>query len=379
MQRGSLRKVSGGWGYRLDIGIDADSGGRRQVAQQGFATKREAQVALEDVIAKLRDGAVPRRTQMTVGEFLDQWLEGERVNLRQSTWYSYEVVVQRIKPHLGRTKLQGLTPAMVQHLYAVLLESGGNGGRPLAPKTVRNTHVVLRRALADATRLELVHRNAAASAKPPKASRPDQQTWTSDDLRDFMEATRDDRMYPVWVLLATTGMRRGEVVGLRWRDVDLDAGQIAISHSITTAGSATLVAGPPKTPRSRRNIYLDDATIRILRAHRTAQKAERLAAGPAWDGEMKLVFCDELGSTLHPDRVSVDFARWSATIDVPKIRLHDLRHTYATLALKAGMHPKLVSERLGHATVGITLDLYSHVTPSIARQAASVVSSQFLD
>jgi integrase len=335
-------------------------------------------VALETAIQQLRDSGVPRRTQMTVGEFLDDWLKDQNGKIRETTIYSYRIAVERMRPHVGRTKLQALTPAMVQLLYRTLLESGGDGGKALAPKTVRNTHVVLRKALADAVKLEYVHRNVAASVSPPSGARPVMQTWSSENMRDFLEVAEGDRLYALFVLLATTGMRRGEVVGLRWRDVDLDDAQLAVAHTITTVGSKTLIAGPPKTPRSRRSIFLDEATVRVLREHRQRQKDERAVAGELWNNEMGLVFTDELGGPVHPDRVGAEFRRLAKQADVPPIRLHDLRHTFATLALKAGMHPKLVSERLGHATVGVTLDLYSHVTQSIARDSASIVSSQFL-
>jgi integrase len=232
--------------------------------------------------------------------------------------------------------------------------------------------------LSDAERLGLVPRNAAAAARPPTPVRPDLITWSSAELREFLAAVKDDRMRVAFVLLATTGMRRGEVLGLRWSDVDLDGSQLAVVHTLTTAGSE-VVMGPPKTARSHRHVYLDKQTVSVLREHRKRQREERLAAGPAWDSSVEFVVRDELGGPIHPDWFSREFNRLVRSIDVPHIRLHDLRHTYATLALKAGVHPKVVSERLGHATVGVTLDLYSHVVPSIARDAAELVASRIFD
>ena len=242
---------------------------------------------------------------------------------------------------------------------------------------MRNTHVVLRKALADAERLGLVGRNAAASAAhPPAAHRTEQSTWTSDQLRTFLDGLIDDRLHAAYVLLATTGMRRGEVLGLRWHDIDFDGAELAVANTLTTAGSSTVVSGPPKTPRSRRQIFLDEGTLAVLRDHRRRQNEERLAVGPAWNTDGDYVFTDELGESIHPDDVLRSFRRHATASGLPAIRLHDLRHSYATLALKAGVHPKVVSERLGHATVGVTLDLYSHVTPSIARDAADAVASR---
>lgn len=168
-------------------------------------------------------------------------------------------------------------------------------------------------------------------------------------------------------------MRRGEVLGLRWSDVDLDAGQVAVVQTLTSVNGHAVI-GPTKTVRSRRTVYLDEHTVNTLREQRARQREERLVAGPAWDATSDLVFRDEIGRPTHPDWFSREFARVVSASGAPPIRLHDLRHTFATLALKAGVHPKVVSERLGHATVGITLDLYSHVTPAIARDAADVVA-----
>ncbi|MCP3934207.1 MAG: site-specific integrase [Actinomycetia bacterium] len=170
-------------------------------------------------------------------------------------------------------------------------------------------------------------------------------------------------------------MRRGEALGLRWRDLDLDSGDLRITQTIVTI-SYTPQFDTPKTKRSRRSIYLDHTTVDELRRHRLRQKEERLALGEAWMNDGDLVFTDELGRPLHPDKVTRAFRAHVREADLRSIRLHDLRHTYATLALKAGVHPKVVSDRLGHATTGITLDLYSHVTPGIGREAADLVADR---
>jgi len=209
----------------------------------------------------------------------------------------------------------------------------------------------------------------------PAPDTTEHETWSSDELREFLDATDSDRLYALYVLLGTTGMRRGEVLGLRWRDVDLDAAELHIVQTLT-AVNYQLVFSTPKTKRSRRLISLDTDSVRIVRAHRRRQREERLAVGPAWNDEHDLVFCTEAGEPLNPDRVTHDFRTKSKRAKMKAIRLHDLRHTYATLALKAGVHPKVVSERLGHASVGITLDLYSHVTPAIGRDAADVVAGR---
>jgi len=368
-----VRRRDNGWGYRVDPGPDPATGKRRQVSKQGFRTKREAEHAAQAVLKAAAEGAVTNRTHRTVGEYLDEWLQMQRDRLRPTTHPSYAMAVNRIKGGLGSAKLQSLTPLQVERFYRELTST--RLGRDYSPKTIRNTHTVLRKALADAKRLELVIRNAAAAARPPAVDHVDRVTWSSEELGAFLESVRDDRLYPVFVVLATTGMRRGEVLGLSWRDVDFDARDLAVANSRTPVGSE-VVSGPPKTARSRRHVFLDDWTLDVLRAQRRSQAAERLAAGPAWNTDEDHVFTDELGHPVHPNSVSKRFDTIVPRSGLQRIRLHDLRHTYATVALKAGVHPKVVSERLGHATVGVTLDLYSHVTPSIARDAADVVASK---
>jgi integrase len=363
---------SGGWAFRIDVGYQPVTGTRRQMLRQGFSTKKAAQEALNDLIGANTRGTVVTRSTISVKDYLADWLVTAKSKLRPSTHDSYTMSIDRINAHLGRYQLQTLTPLQIERFYTEQLASGGRAGRPLAPKTVRNTHVVLRKALADAESLGLVPRNAAAAARPPVPERRDLVTWSSEDLRTFLTAIENERLAIGFQLLAATGMRRGEVLGLRWRDVDFDLGQIAVAHTITTAGRETVI-GPPKTPRSRRNIYIDQRTLAALREHRKLQREQRLAAGPAWDTSLDLVVCDELGRPVHPDSFSREFDQLVRKVDVPRVRMHDLRHTHATLALKAGVHPKVVSERLGHATVGATLDLYSHVMPALARDAADLI------
>jgi integrase len=373
--RGSVYRRSGSWAFRVDAGFHPESGKRRQILRQGFATKKQAEAALNDAVQSVAKNAIVAKSSQRLGEYLDDWLVSQRARLRETTLRSYEIAIQRIARSLGWVPLQSLTPLQIERFYAELLKDGGKSEKGLAAKTVRNTHVVLRKALADAERLGLVPRNAASAAHAPTARRTEFSTWSSDELKDFFASVRDDRLFAAFVVLATTGMRRGEVLGLRWRDVDLDAAQLAVVQSLTTVDGDPLLTGP-KTQRSRRTIFLDSQTVALLKDHRRRQREEQLVAGPDWLTSGDLVFRDELGRPLHPDWFSREFKVLVRRTGVPPIRLHDLRHTHATLALKAGVHPKVVSERLGHATVGITLDLYSHVTPGIARDAAEAVAAK---
>jgi integrase len=281
-----------------------------------------------------------------------------------------------IEPLLGQVPLQKLTGARLNEFYAELARSRQRGMKPLSPATVRRAHAMLHRALRDAVRWDRIARNPADLSDPPKqraTAAREMSTWSADDVVAFLSSVHDDRLYALWLFLITTGVRRGEAAGLRWREVDLERRRASIRQAHVAVGYAVEVA-EPKTSRSRRVLALDKGTVAVLRAHRKAQMADRLAAGTAWR-ETGLVFVQSDGVALHPDRITKLFAKAVLAARVPRIRLHDLRHTHATLALAAGLHPKVVSDRLGHSTTSVTLDIYSHVTPSLQEEAAETVAA----
>jgi integrase len=221
-------------------------------------------------------------------------------------------------------------------------------------------------------------RNPADAADPPKATsdgRPESTVWTADQLRTFLERTRTSRFAAAYHLIATTGLRRGEALGLRWQDLDLGAGKASIRQTVI-AIKHTVMIGTPKTKKGRRTVTLDSGTVTALREHRKRQAAERLLMGAGWT-DNDLVFCHPGGTMVHPERFSRGFLETVARIGLPRIRLHDLRHGWATMALQAGIHPKVVEERLGHANIGITLDTYSHVIAGLDKEAAEQVAALF--
>ena len=359
----------------LDVGPNPATGRRRQQWKGGYKTRKAAEAGLRELMAAVDGGQHVARSATTVGEYLDEWLVGQEARLRPTTWNSYRVATKRIKAGISSLSLQALTPVAVEQLYTDLLRDGAGGPRALSAKTVRNTHIVLRKALADAERLGLVVRNPAAAARPPVPKKREQTTWKPEQLAQFLESIRKERLAAAFVLLATTGMRRGEALGVRWADIDLSDGRLAIVQTVTTVNDKVVIS-PPKTARSRRGIALDAGTIAALREHQQRQAAERLEAGPLWADDSDLVFTDEIGRPVHPSTFSRLFVACARRAGLPTIRLHDLRHTYATVALGTGVHPKIVSERLGHATTGVTLDLYSHVAPSLDAEAASLIAER---
>lgn len=226
----------------------------------------------------------------------------------------------------------------------------------------------------DAVKNGLVVRNAADAATPPRVTRSEPRTWTAVELRAFLASVEDDRLYAAWLLLSSTGARRGEVLALRWQDLDLDAARVSVTRSLVSVRNK-LTFSEPKTRRGWRSVALDSGTIAELRAHRARQAQERLALGLGSQARDALVFTDPLGGPIKPDSFSQFFERRVKHLELPRIRLHDVRHTHATLALEAGIHPKVVSERLGHASTAFTLDTYSHAVPAMEEQAAELIAT----
>jgi integrase len=377
-QGGHIRKRGDTWtAYYF---VHGASGRRRQRSKGGFHTKKEAQPFLATALAGVNAGNYIEPTRLTLGEYLiDRWLPAKRASIRPSTWDNYRRYIENhIVPALGMVLLQKLTADQLDRLYADKLAGGREDGRTggLAPKTVRHLHTILHKALRDAERKHLVTRNVADAADPPRlrqAGSVEMKTWTALELRSFLDAVSDHRLAPAWTLAATTGMRRGEVLGLRWQDLDLDRGRIAVRQTVLSVAYEVML-GTPKTARGRRSIALDPFTISVLRVHQQKQEAERLSMGAGYH-DLGLVFPRPDGTPIHPDWFSKAFDRTVARLGLPRIRLHDLRHTHATLGLAAGIQAKIMSDRLGHSTVAFTQDVYMHVIPKMEEEAAAKVAN----
>jgi integrase len=377
MQRGFVQKRGRTWTayYYLVTGA-----GRRQCSKGGFRTKALALGYLNDTMAALQRDELVEPSRLSVGEYLlDRWLPLMANTLRPSTWENYKhVVEQHIIPTLGHLQLQRLTADHLDRLYGSLLIDGrvdGRGG--LAPKTVRSIHTIMHKALKDAERKQLLIRNVARAADPPRVHAHDREmkTWNPSEVRAFLAGIQDHRLYPAYLLAVTTGMRRGEVLGVRWRDVDFDATPPRLSIVQTLLSiNYQLSYGAPKTNRGRRSIALDRTTVEALKAHQELQDAERALVGDPYTSH-DLVFARPDGSPVHPDYFSQTFDRAVLRLGLRKIRLHDLRHTHATLGLAAGIPAKVMSDRLGHATVAFTQDVYMHAIPQLEADAAEQVAA----
>jgi integrase len=378
--KGTVIKRGKSWSVVLDLGRDA-AGKRKREWHSGYRTKKDAERARIELLSSIDKNTHVSPSKLTVNNFLaDEWLPAIRASVRPSTLDSYEQMIRvHVAPTLGATKLQKLTAAQLNGFYADLLEGGRRDGKGLAPKSVRNIHVVLRKALGDAVRWNLLTRNPAEFADPPKlvdSGRREMASWTAQELSTFLDATSDHHLFAAWLLAASTGMRRGEVLGLRWQDIDFNNSRLGVRQTVITVNYEVLLS-TPKTVKGRRSIALDSRTLATLKEHRKRQLEERMSVGIYHD--KGLVFARPDGGPIHPDFFSQSFDRLVAKTKLPRIRLHDLRHTHATLALQAGVHPKVVSERLGHSSVSFTMDVYSHAIPAMQADAAEAVAAPLRD
>lgn len=375
--KGSVRKPrtdGGTWSYRIDAGLD-DRGRRRQREVGGFGTKKAAQTALNEALADTQRGNYSPPSRTTVREFLDEWHEGARHELALTAWTNYGQIIRRnINPYLGSKRLTDLSPLDIKRWHGKLLTDGRQDGQPLAVASVKLAHRILRRALADAVRWNLIVSNPAAATRVPKGETKELTVWSAEEAKRFLDAIVEERLVGLWTLALHTGLRRGELAGLRWRDVDLDAGTLTVAQQRTTA-NYTVVITTPKA-KSQRQLLLAPATIAALRGHLKRQRQERMALGPDWT-DSGYVFVDEAGVEIHPQRFTKLFDEVLKRTGAPKIRLHDLRHTMASLALEVGVHPKVVQEQLGHSAIAVTLDTYSHVPQAVRRDSADKIAGLF--
>lgn len=369
------RRGNGEWEYRFEAGADPLTGRRRRITKSGFATKREAVRAMHEAINAHVQGRLVRRNRRSVADFLNEWHAAIRGALRATTWTNYRDYLDAyVIPVIGDTPLQDLTAVRLNLLYSHLLERGrvkSPGG--LAPKTVQNVHRMLHRALRDAVKWGQLPRNYAEDAEPPRVGRPRPKVWSTTQLGRFVEAVREDRFYALWLLVATTGLRRGELAGLRVGDIDFETRTVSPSAPrVVVAGYA--LQSEAKTSSGVRNLALDPDTLRALREYVETWARERHLLGQ----DTELLFVRPDGRPLHPDTITSLFHEHCRRAGLSRIRLHDVRHSYATAALKAGIPAKVISERLGHSTAAFTLQTYTHVIPGMDATAADTVAQLIL-
>jgi integrase len=378
--RGSIIKRSED-SYRIavSLGKDSSTGKYKQYFETVHGGRRDAEKRLGELIHELDTGSFVRPGKVTVAEFLTRWLsEYARANLGPRTVEGYQTIVtQHLIPKLGSIPLSQLRPEHLQKYYAELLSAGrcdSSGG--LSAQTVRHHHTCLHKALATANEWGLLTRNVADAVKPPRAQSHEMQTWNTEDVTRFLDAARGSPYYVLFYTALFTGMRRSELLALRWQDVDFLFGQLSINRSLHQLRDRSFVFRQPKTARGKRTIALGPSAIRVLSEYHAKQSELHSQLGIPLS-EQDLVFAKYDGKPVSPDTVSHAWQEMARNAGVKVIRLHDARHTHASLLLKQGIHPKIVQERLGHATISTTLDTYSHVTPGLQQAAARSFDEQF--
>lgn len=326
----------------------------------------------EDVAAKLtqamsdrNQGIVYDDENLTVGEYLDSWLKGSVYgSVRRSTYDRYEVAVRvHLKPALGRIKLSKLTPARVSTFYQEKREEG------CADSSINKLHVTLHKALNQAMKWHMIPRNVCEAVSAPRPSAEEMKTLSVEETKRLLEAAKEDRLEALYVLAVHVGMRQGELLALKWADVDLENATINVRRTLTKSGT-TITTGETKTAKGRRTITLTTGAASALRGHLARQMEDMECLGDLYTDD-GFVFTTDMGTFINPSNLRRrSFANLLKKARLPKIRFHDLRHTCATLLFKQGEHPRLVQELLGHANVAITLDTYSHVIPGMGNQTA---------
>lgn len=338
----------------------------------GFPTRRAAEAARDAARHAVHRGTYVAPQDLTVSAYLDQWLEAHANQLKPSTLRSYrEKVDLYLKPTIGSERLQVLSPSRLSIVWRDLHAAGGRGGKPVSVRTVEFARAVLRRAMNDAVVDRLIEVNPVNGSKLPKRDgKPQHSTWTAAQLQSFLTAVGESRWAPLWELAGGTGMRRGELMGLQWADVDLETGTVSVERSTTQLGRDRVTSSPKN--HERRRVAIDPHLVATLRAWRKQQAEERLAWGQAYQDTEGWVFTWEDGRPLLPDYVTKLWIKVQEASGLPRLTLHELRHTHATILLRDRVPVHIVSKRLGHKDPSVTLDVYADVIPDDDTSAVDV-------
>jgi integrase len=366
---GFVKKEGSSWYFQAELGIDLVTGKRKRKKQRGFKTKREAEKALSLVEAEVNKGTYFEPSKMLYKDYIEQWFKGKQTTLGQQTKTVYRGNINhRIIPKLGQIQLAHITPLVIQNYVNELKEEG------LANATISKLLKMIKSSLENAKDLELISKNPAKKIKIPVDTPTVMNVWNQEEVIKFLSFAKTNPYFLVFHLAIFTGMRQGEILGLRWEDVDFEKGVINIRQTLSHDGK-TFLAGA-KTKTSIRTISLAKETLVLLKTHKLTFNKKRLLLGCSFI-DKDLVNCTSIGNQLNPANLRRSFIKLTEGAKVPKIRFHDLRHTHATLLIQNGTNVKVVAERLGHSNVKITLDCYYHVMPNMQKEVAIQVSSIF--
>lgn len=342
------------WEGALTVGY-TEKGNPKRVRVYG-KTRAEVAEKLNKLLLEHQRGTLVLPKRLTVEAFVAEWLTFKADQVRETTLVGYKSALGRhVLPRIGSLPLQKVQPLHLQRIYSEMLKEG------LSPRMCRLTHTIIHNAFKQAHRWELIARNPAEAADPPKGGTFKAHVWSGEEVLRFLAVAQTDRLYALWYLAVTTGMRRGELLGLRWEDVDWPRGCLTVERTLTVAEGRPVVS-KPKTAKGQRRIYLSPEGIDVLSAHRKRQTTERAEMQDTglWR-DTGYLFTSSIGTPIDPNNLKRGFVTLADTAGVPRIRIHDLRHSYASLAALRGVPAKVLSARLGHATVGFTMEVYQHL------------------
>ena len=363
MARGSI--VQRGNSYRVRISYQDDAGKRHQISKTA-SSKGRAEKLRTQILSELDKGILAKPNKLATGAYLEQWLKGSVAStVAPSTYGSYAYITKKyLIPALGGIKLWNLKPQHLQRLYADKMQQG------LSPRSVQLMHITLHKALKNAIKTGLISRNPIDLVDPPKVERHEMKTMTEEDIGRFLDEARKGDYYTLFYIYLFTGIRRSEALALRWSDVDLLGCQLSINKTMQFLNKKVTFKSP-KTANSRRLVALSPSTSVVLRLHREAQNKIRKYKEESPVSDDDLVFCQSDGSPYLPNTISHAWIKLVKKCGLDGVRLHDARHTHATLLFKSGVSAKVIQERLGHSSVAFTMNTYAHVSPGMQKQAAN--------
>jgi len=369
------------WFGQLTVGVDPKTGKSKR---RSFYDKRRKDLVekMKKVQNEISKGKYTEPSKMKFTVWLDKWLQSyKKGNLKPSTYDSYENRINvHIKPDLGEIPIEKLQTHMIQDFYNKKLRSGKEDSKGvLSARSVRHLHTIICSSLDQAVQDGLLQINVAKSAKPPIVRRKKMNTMSLDDLVKFVNSVKTDKHYATYIIAITTGLRRGELLGLCWDCVDLDNGTISIERQLLVLKEGVVLDDGTKSKLSRRKVTLTDDGIKALNKHKAKQDGLKKMLTDVGYIDNNLVFSRDDGSFLDPREFTKRFQRNLEKAGLPKIRLHDLRHTHASLLLEKDLHPKIVQDRLGHSSITTTLDIYSHISPGLQKKASDSLKGIFSD
>ena len=375
MNRGNIsRRGKRSWRVKFDVGADAS--GRRQTRYVTVTGNRQdAQKKLTRLLGQADAGSFVEPSKVTVKETIDTWLHGAH-GLSPKTVERYmQLAGQQIVPHLGAILVEKLRPADVQRWHGLLLQSGGTSGKPLSAQTVTHAHRVLQRALERGVENETLARNVASIISPPKIEKEEIEILNDEQVIETLRKLQGHALSSIAAIGLATGMRRGELLAVRWSDCDLDKAAMRIERSLEETKEGGLRFKVPKTKRSRRTISLPPSAVTVLRERRRRQLEFRLALGLGRHDPGALVFCNPDGSPMSPDNLSRDWGRTCKTLGLPKVMFHALRHTHVSALIASGVDVVTISRRIGHSSPTVTLNTYGHLYKNTDAAAANAIEA----